>query len=320
MEKRFLEAILICNSDYFIMSDYHSPVLLHESIDGLNVQSSGVYVDLTFGGGGHSKEILKNLGSDGRLFGFDQDEDTLKNIPEDHRFSFVFGNFQYVKRFITFYDVDGVDGVLADLGVSSHHFDDADRGFSFRSDAPLDMRMNQSAGVSASTVINEYTFEQLATLFRLYGEIKNAGKLAGLICQAREGRGLSTTFQLRDVAVECTPARTENQYLAKVFQAIRLEVNDEMSVLKNMLQGALDVLKPGGRLSVISYHSLEDRLVKNFFKAGNFEGKQEKDFYGNVNAPMKLVNRKVIVPSQNELELNPRARSAKLRVAVKNDI
>lgn len=302
------------------MSEYHSPVLLHESVDGLNVQSQGAYVDLTFGGGGHSREILRRLGSKGCLYGFDQDEDTLKNVPDDARFSFVFGNFQYVKRFMAFHEVGGVNGVLADLGVSSHHFDDADRGFSFRFDAPLDMRMNRSAGVSASTVINEYTFEQLALLFRLYGEIKNAGKLAGLICQAREGRGLSTTFQLRDVAVECTPAKTENQYLAKVFQAVRLEVNDEMSVLKNMLQGALDALKPGGRMSVISYHSLEDRLVKNFFKAGNFEGKQVKDFYGNVEAPMKLVNRKVIVPSQKELDVNPRARSAKLRVAEKNDI
>lgn len=299
------------------MSAYHNPVLLPESVLGLNIQPSGVYVDLTFGGGGHSREVLRHLGSEGQLFGFDQDEDVFKNVPDDERFTFVYGNFQYIKRFMSFYGMDGVDGVLADLGVSSHHFDEADRGFSFRFDAPLDMRMNQGSEMSAAKVLNEYTFEQLASLFRLYGEIKNAGKLAGMICQGREGRGLSTTFQLRDIAVECTPAKTENQYLAKVFQAIRLEVNDEMGVLKNMLQGSLDVLKPGGRLSIISYHSLEDRLVKNFFKSGNFEGKLEKDFYGNVEAPLKLINRKVIIPGEEELEANPRARSAKLRVAEK---
>lgn len=299
------------------MSDYHDPVLLKESVAGLNIRPGGVYVDLTFGGGGHSREILNHLGDDGVLFGFDQDKDVLRNVPEDDRFVFVHGNFQYVKRFLTYHKVTGVDGVLADLGVSSHHFDDAERGFSFRFDASLDMRMNRNAGTSAAKVLNEYPFEELAKLFRLYGEIKNAGKLAGKICEVRNVTPLSTTFQLRDVAIECTSPKTENQYLAKVFQAVRLEVNDEMGVLKNMLQNSMEVMKVGGRMSVISYHSLEDRLVKNFFKAGNFEGKPNKDFYGNVESPMALINRKIIVPDANEIERNPRARSAKLRIAEK---
>lgn len=299
------------------MSDYHDPVLLKESVAGLNIRPGGVYVDLTFGGGGHSREILNHLGDDGVLFGFDQDKDVLRNVPEDDRFVFVHGNFQYVKRFLTYHKVTGVDGVLADLGVSSHHFDDAERGFSFRFDASLDMRMNRNAGTSAAKVLNEYPFEELAKLFRIYGEIKNAGKLAGKICEVRNVTPLSTTFQLRDVAIECTSPKTENQYLAKVFQAVRLEVNDEMGVLKNMLQNSMEVMKVGGRMSVISYHSLEDRLVKNFFKAGNFEGKPNKDFYGNVESPMALINRKIIVPDANEIERNPRARSAKLRIAEK---
>ncbi len=299
------------------MFDYHDPVLLKESVAGLKIGSGGVYVDLTFGGGGHSREILKQMDAAAKLYGFDQDEDVLKNVPDDDRFVFVRGNFQYIKRFLSYYNISGVDGILADLGVSSHHFDAADRGFSFRFDAPLDMRMNRAAGASAASVVNTYSYEQLASLFRLYGEIKNAGKLAAKICELREGAPLTTTFQLRDVAKECTSPKTENQYLAKVFQAIRLEVNDEMAVLQRMLQNSLEVLKSGGRFSVISYHSLEDRLVKNFFKSGNIEGKLQKDFFGNVEAPLEVVNRKVIVPDEEEVARNPRARSAKLRVAEK---
>ncbi len=299
------------------MFDYHQPVLLKQSVDGLAVAPSGVYVDVTFGGGGHSREILSRLGKDGRLFGFDQDLDVLKNVPDDDRFQFVRSNFQYIKRFMRYYDVEGVDGVLADLGVSSHHFDEADRGFSFRFDASLDMRMNQKGEVGASEVINDYTEEKLIGIFRLYGEIKNAGKLAREICAERNLGRIDTTTRLKEIAAKCTPAKTENQYLAKVFQAIRLEVNDEITVLKNMLLGALDVLKPGGRLSVISYHSLEDRLVKNFMRTGNFEGKQEKDFFGNVATPFKLITRKVVVPDDEEIKVNSRARSAKLRIAEK---
>ncbi len=299
------------------MSEYHQPVLLTQSVDGLAIVPDGVYADMTFGGGGHSREILNRLGPDGKLFGFDQDEDTLNNVPSDERFTFVRSNFQYLKRFMRYYNIDGVDGILADLGVSSHHFDEAERGFSFRFDADLDMRMNQKGEKSASEVLNEFLEEDLFRIFKMYGEIKNAGKLVREIVSERNASKITTTTRLREIASRCTPAKTENQYLAKVFQALRLEVNDEIKVLKNMLEAALAVLKPGGRLSVISYHSLEDRLVKNFMKSGNFEGKQEKDFFGNVNTPFKLVTRKVVIPDDKEIAENPRARSAKLRIAEK---
>lgn len=299
------------------MSDYHQPVLLTQSVDGLEIVPNGVYVDLTFGGGGHSREILSRLGAGGRLLGFDQDLDTLNNVPDDGRFTFVHANFQYIKRFITYYNINEVDGILADLGVSSYHFDEADRGFSFRFDGDLDMRMNRNGGLSAVEVIQSYSLEDLTLIFKVYGEINNAYKLALRLCEEREISPINTTTRLKEIAATCSPAKTENQYLAKVFQAIRLEVNKEMDVLKAMLKSALDVLKPGGRLSVISYHSLEDRLVKNFMKTGNFEGQVEKDFFGNVNTPFKLITRKVVVPDAYEIGINSRARSAKLRIAEK---
>lgn len=295
---------------------YHIPVLLSESLEGLVIRSSGIYVDVTFGGGGHSREIIKRLKGKGHLYGFDQDVDAEKNVFPDPHFTFVRSNFRYLYNFIRYYDKVGeVDGILADLGVSSHHFDDKERGFSFRFDGKLDMRMNSRAGKTAADVLNQYPEAGLADMFYLYGELKVARKLAAAVVKARQEKKIETIGELLEIVKPFTGKDKEKKYLAQVFQALRIEVNDEMRALKEMLQHTLRVLKPGGRLVVITYHSLEDRLVKNFLKTGNFEGKSEKDFYGNLLSPFRLVNNKVIVPSEEEIERNPRSRSAKLRVA-----
>lgn len=296
---------------------YHVPVLLEQSIEGLNIQSTGIYVDVTFGGGGHSKEILKHLDKRGQLLSFDQDADAEKNIINDKRFTFVRSNFRYLQNFLRYYGVEQIDGLLADLGVSSHHFDESERGFSFRADGPLDMRMNKRAGLSATDVVNDYTEEKLANVFYLYGELKNSRKLANTICKAREVQKLDTINTFLEVIKPLFNKEREKKELAKVFQSLRIEVNQEMEALKEMLQAATQVLKPHGRLVVITYHSLEDRMVKNLMKTGNVEGKADKDFYGRVNTPYALVNNKVIVPSEEEIERNPRSRSAKLRIAEK---
>ncbi len=297
---------------------YHVPVMLNESLDGLNIQASGNYVDVTFGGGGHSREILSRLSEDGRLFGFDQDADAENNIPADSRFVFVRSNFRYLYNFMRYHRVEGeIDGLLADLGVSSHHFDDKERGFSFRFDGLLDMRMNTRAGRTAADVLNTYTEEQLADLFYLYGELRVARKLAATLVRSRENKRIETIADFLEVIKPFVAKDKEKKFMAQAFQALRIEVNDEMRALKEMLQQTLQVLKPEGRLVVITYHSLEDRLVKNFLKTGNFEGKMEQDFYGNVKSPFRLVNNKVIVPTDKEIEQNPRSRSAKLRIAEK---
>jgi 16S rRNA (cytosine1402-N4)-methyltransferase len=285
-------------------------------VQGLRINPAGDYVDVTFGGGGHSREILKNL-TTGRLFAFDQDEDAVVNIIDDNRFFFIRHNFKYLLNFLKYHDVDIVDGILADLGVSSHDFDVAERGFSFRFDAGLDMRMNRDAEKTAADIVNDYPDGELLRIFREYGEIQNAWKLTKEIVFARSSKKIKTIGEFRKAVSGCIPPVQESKYLAKVFQALRIETNRELEVLENFLQQSLLLLKPGGRLVVITYHSLEDRIVKNFMKTGNFEGKQEKDFYGNVRAPFDLVNRKVIVPSDEEIEKNPRARSAKLRIAEK---
>lgn len=295
---------------------YHIPVLAKESIEGLNIKPGIDIVDATYGGGGHSKLILESLGA-GRLFAFDQDEDAAGNAIEDDRLFFIRHNFRYARNFLRFYDVEKVDAVFADLGVSSHDFDVPERGFSFRFDGALDMRMNRNAETDAAKIVNEYSEEQLRSLFRIFGEIKNAGRLASVITKARSQKKIVTTTQLREIVSGCAPKAIENKYLAQVFQALRIEVNEEMEVLKEFLEASLDILKPGGRLVIITYHSLEDRLCKNFMKAGNFEGKVDKDFYGNVTSPFKLINRKVIIPTPEELEANSRSRSAKLRIAEK---
>lgn len=294
---------------------YHIPVLPNESIYGLNLYPGADVVDATFGGGGHSRLILENLGDEGRLFAFDQDEDAAENVINDRRLFFIRHNFRYIKNFLHFYGVKQVDAIFADFGVSSHDFDVAGRGFSFRFDGSLDMRMNQKAIIDASKVVNEYSEKQLKSVFRMFGEIKNAGRLASVICKKRVERPIKTTVQLKDIAAECAPRATENKYLAQVFQALRIEVNDEMEALKEFMQASKDLLKPGGRLVVLTYHSLEDRLCKNFMRSGNFEGDVEKDFYGNLISPFKLINRKVIVAGDEELKINSRSRSAKLRVA-----
>ena len=297
---------------------YHVPVMLNESLEGLNIQVSGCYVDVTFGGGGHSREILNRLNDKGRIFGFDQDADAERNIPSDSRFVFVRSNFRYLYNFMRYHHVDGeIDGVLADLGVSSHHFDDKGRGFSFRFDGLLDMRMNTRSGQTAADILNTYTEEQLADLFYLYGELKVARKLATVLVRYRENKRIETIADFLDVIKPFVGKDKEKKFLAQDFQALRIEVNDEMCALKEMLQQTLQVLKPGGRLVVITYHSLEDRLVKNFFRTGNFEGKSEQDFFGNIKSPFRLVKNKVIVPSDEEIERNPRSRSAKLRIAEK---
>ncbi len=287
-------------------------------MDGLNVRPDGTYVDVTFGGGGHSREILRRLGADGRLFSFDQDADAERNIPEgEERLTFVRSNFRFLKNWMRYYGVEQIDGLLADLGVSSHHFDDEERGFSFRFDAPLDMRMNGRAGATAADVVNQYDEQRLADIFYLYGEMKNSRRIAAAVVKARSASPLLTIDDLLAVVKPLMPREREKKDLARVFQALRIEVNHEMDALREMLEGALRVLRPGGRLSVLTYHSLEDRMVKNFIRAGRIDGKVEQDFYGRKLTPWRAVNNKVIVPSDKEQEENPRSRSAKLRIAEK---
>ena len=296
---------------------YHVPVLLNESIDGLALKSGGIYVDVTFGGGGHSKEILRRLDEKAHLYSFDQDPDAEKNIVNDNRFTFVRSNFRYLKNWMRYYGVDHIDGLLADLGVSSHHFDDETRGFSFRFDAPLDMRMNKRAGATATEILNTYDEEQLADIFYIYGELKNAHKIASVIIKTRNEKKIETTGDLMSATEKLFQREREKKEMAKMFQALRIEVNHEMDTLKEMLNGAKALLGEGGRLSVITYHSLEDRIVKNMMKAGNVEGKIKQDFFGRIEAPFRLINNKVIVPSDEEKQQNPRSRSAKLRIAEK---
>ena len=298
---------------------YHVSVLLKESVDGLDIQPDGIYVDVTFGGGGHSREILSRLGKNGRLFGFDQDADAESNIMNDNRFTFVRSNFRYLKNWMRFYEVEKIDGLLADLGVSSHHFDDESRGFSFRFDAPLDMRMNKRAGMTAADVLNNYTEEQLADIFYLYGELKTARRLASVVVKARQESAIETTGQLLQLTEKIFAREREKKEVTKLFQALRIEVNHEMDALREMLNSACQLLRPGGRLSVITYHSLEDRIVKNVMRAGNAEGKVEQDFFGRIKCPLRTLSNKVTVPNDEELERNPRSRSAKLRIAEKNN-
>ena len=304
---------------------YHVPVLLKESVDGLDIQPDGIYVDVTFGGGGHSKEILSRLGKNGHLYSFDQDADAEKNIVDDDRFTFVRSNFRYISQWMRYYGVEQIDGLLGDLGVSSHHFDDETRGFSFRFDAPLDMRMNKRAGQTAADILNNYSEEQLADVFYLYGELKNARRIAKAIVGYRNRQCIETTSEfLTALGVD---AQRENSQLsivnsqlkkdmARLYQALRIEVNHEMDALRDMLKGATDLLREGGRLSIITYHSLEDRIVKNVMKAGNAKGKVEQDFFGRISSPYRLVN-KVTTPTEEEQQRNPRSRSAKLRIAEK---
>lgn len=296
---------------------YHIPALLHETIDGLNVKPDGIYVDVTFGGGGHSREILNRLGPKGRLFAFDQDLDAIANIIDDPRFTFVRSNFRFMKNFLQYHNVEKVDGILADLGVSSHHFDEEERGFSFRFDGALDMRMNTKSQITAASILNNYTEEQLADVFYLYGELHNSRKIARTIAQQRQKAPFETIFQFLEVLKPYFAREKEKKDMARVFQALRIEVNKEMEVLRCLLNQSIEVLNDEGRIAILTYHSLEDRLVKNFFKAGNFGGKIEKDFYGNIIAPLQPVNNKVIVATDEEIAENPRARSAKLRIAEK---
>jgi len=313
---------------------YHVPVLLKESVDGLHIKPNGIYVDVTFGGGGHSREILSRLGADGHLFSFDQDADAENNIFEDSedakdcsneqkgkrfvddsRFTFVRSNFRFLKNWMQYYGIEQIDGLLGDLGVSSHHFDDESRGFSFRFDAPLDMRMNKRAGKTAADIVNEYDEEQLANLFYIYGELKNSRRIASTLTNVRRQKPIATTSDFISAVEPLFKREREKKDMAKLFQALRIEVNHEMTALKEMLMAATDVMKPGGRLSIITYHSLEDRIVKNIMKTGNIEGKVEQDFFGHIDSPYKLINNKVIVPSEEEQSQNPRSRSAKLRIA-----
>lgn len=295
---------------------YHVPVLLRESVDGLDIQPDGIYVDVTFGGGGHSREILSRLGPKGRLYSFDQDADAEKNIVADERFTFVRSNFRYLSNWMRYYGVDHIDGLLGDLGVSSHHFDDETRGFSFRFNAPLDMRMNKRAGMTAADVLNSYSEERLADIFYLYGEFKQARRLAKAVVGSRQEKPVVTTADLNEVAAALLRTEREKKDLARVYQALRIEVNHEMDALRDMLQGATEWLREGGRLSVITYHSLEDRIVKNVMKSGNAEGKVVQDFYGRITSPFRMVG-KVVTPGDDEQQRNPRSRSAKLRVAEK---
>ena len=313
---------------------YHVPVLLKESVNGLHIKPNGIYVDVTFGGGGHSREILSQLGADGHLFSFDQDADAENNIFEDRgdakdcsneqkgkrfvddsRFTFIRSNFRFLKNWMQYYGIEQIDGLLGDLGVSSHHFDDESRGFSFRFDAPLDMRMNKRAGKTAADIVNEYDEEQLANLFYIYGELKNSRRIASTLTNARRQKPIATTSDFISAVEPLFKREREKKDMAKLFQALRIEVNHEMTALKEMLMAATDVMKPGGRLSIITYHSLEDRIVKNIMKTGNIEGKVEQDFFGHIDSPYKLINNKVIVPSEEEQSQNPRSRSAKLRIA-----
>ena len=296
---------------------YHIPALLEECLNGLNINPDGTYVDVTFGGGGHSRAIVERLSPLGHLYGMDQDIDASRNRIDDPRFTFVLSNFAYLKNFMRYYGVSGVDGILADLGVSFHHFDDSERGFSFRFDGQLDMRMNRSASLDARQVIATYSEEELARVLYLYGELKQSRQMARAIVKARAQSSIDTTLQLIDVVQPHIRRSQEKKELAQVFQALRIEVNHEVDVLKRLLQSSLDVLRPGGRLVVITYHSLEDRLVKNFMRSGNIEGQVVNDFYVRVQSPLELVNNKVITPSEAEVERNPRSRSAKLRIAQK---
>ena len=298
---------------------YHVPVLLKESVDGLNIGKGGCFVDVTFGGGGHSREILARLDANGHLYSFDQDADAERNAEgmDERKFTFVRSNFRFLKNFLKYHGVEQIDGLLADLGVSSHHFDDSERGFSFRFEGKLDMRMNQRAGKTAADVVNTYDERQLADVFYLYGELKQSRKLAAAIVKARQTKTVVTIEDFLEVVKPFFRNEREKKELAKVFQALRIEVNHEIDALRDMLKGATEMLKPGGRLVVITYHSLEDRIVKNLMKTGNVEGKEDKDFFGKVNTPFRLVNRQVIVPSDEEMVRNPRSRSAKLRIAEK---
>ena len=308
------------------VEDYHIPVLLKQSVDGLNVKPDGIYVDVTFGGGGHSREILSRLSSDGHLFSFDQDADAEQNasqgdirLSDDPRFTFVRSNFRYLKNWMGYFGVERIDGLLADLGVSSHHFDDETRGFSFRFDAPIDMRMNKRAGQTAADILNEYDEERLSDIFYLYGELKSSRKLAATIVKRRALKPFTTTGELTDAVERIMPKERAKKDMAKLFQALRIEVNHEMDALRDMLRSAVECLGEGGRLSVITYHSLEDRIVKNVMKSGNSEGKIDKDFFGRVNTPLNTIG-KVIVPDKDEQLANPRSRSAKLRISEKNKI
>ena len=308
--------------NFWAMSEeavYHVPVLLNESVDGMNIGEDGVYVDVTFGGGGHSREIYSRLGKGSHLYSFDQDADAEKNAEgfDADKFTFVRSNFRYLKNFLKYYGEEEIDGLLADLGVSSHHFDDSDRGFSFRFDGKLDMRMNQRAGKTAADIVNAYDEKQLADILYLYGELKQSRKIASAIVKARAQKKVETIGDFLDIVKPFFKSEREKKDMAKVFQALRIEVNHEMDALRDMLNAATEMLKPGGRLVVITYHSLEDRIVKNLMKTGNVEGKEDKDFFGRVNTPFRLVNRQVIVPSDEEQERNPRSRSAKLRIAEK---
>ena len=294
---------------------YHIPALLKDSIKELNIKKNGIYADVTFGGGGHSRAILAELGPKGHLFGFDRDIDAFKNAPDDARFTFVHSNFRYITNFMRYHSVEQLDGILADLGVSFHHFDNGERGFSFRSDAPLDMRMNRNATLTASAIATDYSAQQLENLFRIYTDIKRPKAVADAIVKARENKPVTTTFQLVDAVSPVLNPKSLKKELAQVFQAFRIEVNGEMDALRRFLTATVKVLRPGGRLAVITYHSIEDRIVKNFLKTGNIEGIEEKDFFGRSSTPWKLITRSPITPSEEEIERNPRSRSAKLRVA-----
>lgn len=296
---------------------YHVAVLLRESVDGLDIKPGGIYVDVTFGGGGHSREILRRLDKTSRLYSFDQDADAENNIVNDERFTFVRSNFRYLRNWMRYYGVEHIDGLLADLGVSSHHLDDESRGFSFRFDAPLDMRMNKRGGKTAANIVNEYSEEQLSDIFYLYGELKNARKIASQLVKVRQEHLIETTGDILNAIGSLFPKDREKKEMAKLFQALRIEVNHEMDALRDMLNAASDLLGKGGRLSVITYHSLEDRIVKNMMKAGNVEGKVKQDFFGRIEAPFKTFNNKPIIPDEEELARNPRSRSAKLRIAEK---
>ena len=298
---------------------YHIAVLLRESVDGLDIKPDGVYVDVTFGGGGHSREILSHLGKKGHLYSFDQDADAEKNIVDDDRFTFVRSNFRYIKNWMRYYEVEKIDGLLADLGVSSHHLDDDSRGFSFRFDAPLDMRMNKRAGKTAADIVNDYDETELADVLYLYGELKNARRIAAALTKARQEKRIETTGDLIQATEHLLQKEREKKEMAKLFQALRIETNHEMDALREMLNGARDLLKEGGRLSVITYHSLEDRIVKNMIKAGNAEGKVKQDFFGRTEAPFMAINNKPIVPTDEEQNQNPRSRSAKLRIGEKRE-
>ncbi len=299
------------------MSQYHTPVLLEESVGLLEIRPDGIYADLTFGGGGHSRRILQDLDSKGHLYSFDQDRDTRQNCPDDERFTYVESNFRFLRGALRLRGVREADGILADLGVSSHHFDAVERGFSFRGDAPLDMRMNQRGSLTAARIVNEYSSEDLTRILGDWGEVETPWKVANCIVKARAKAPIETTAELVEAVAPCTPKKDPSKFLTKLFQALRIEVNGEMEALKMALEQSLKVLKPGGRLVVISYHSLEDRLVKNFMRSGNFRGEVEKDFFGRAETPFKIITRKAVTPTDEELERNPRSRSARLRAAGK---